>query len=159
MPGTTDIPPDGCVSEILVHRDVHDDVNCFLGLRYCDDDHGFRCRTCGCDDATRLSTRQTVLKCVMCNANNGVTAGTIFHGSKLDLRQVLLAMALYWDTAGGARGRDYRNLLGVTWKTAYMIRQRLINAKGSPFDGRVATWREYAAFVTRRRLSPQAAEL
>jgi hypothetical protein len=133
-----------CVEEILGYSE-REAMDCFIGLRWDDDSNPMRCRYCGSGDRylRRLSTRP-VIKCNKCGCHNGVTAGTIFHSTKMTLKQCLLACALYWDTCGIAKTSDYETVVGITNKSASVLRKRLDEVEGCPFDSKsrfVGLWR------------------
>ena len=54
---------------------------------------GFACPRCGSCEGTRLSTRP-VVQCRACRHQASLTAGTIFHATKLPLTTWFLAMWL-----------------------------------------------------------------
>jgi hypothetical protein len=66
---------------------------------------GFRCRRCGHERAWRLRGR-SLYECTSCHYQGSLTAGTIFHGARTDLRGVVprhLAPGLDQEGALGGR--------------------------------------------------------
>jgi adenylate kinase family enzyme/transposase-like protein len=99
-------------------------------LRWSD---GFSCPACGHGDA--WLTDRYLYVCTNCRKQTSITAGTVFEGSRLSLRQWLYAI---WLVAGEKRGvsaKSIQSALGLgSYRTAWLALQkiRLAMTKTSP---------------------------
>ena len=79
--------------------------------------------------------------CTACGAHISVTAGTIFKGSSTSLHLWFYAMYLMASTRCGISAKQLERELGVTYKTAWRmfnrIRNELMNDDGEPLSGDV----------------------
>lgn len=78
------------------------------------------CPECGCVDHYDLKTRQ-VYKCKGCGKQYSITSGTIFHGRKLQVRDILAAIAIFINGAKGYSALQLSRDLGVDYKTAFVL--------------------------------------
>jgi len=85
---------------------------------------GFRCAYCGHARGWYYATRR-LYECARCHRQTSITAGTVFHGSRVPLRKWF--WALYW--AGSDKGSisalRLSKLIGVSWRSAYGILRKL----------------------------------
>ena len=90
---------------------------------------GFICPQCGHAHAHWLDSRQ-LYQCARCRHQVSVTAGTLFHASKLSLQQWF--WAIYWVAAdkGGISALRLSKLLNVSWPTAQRVLRKLRIAMG-----------------------------
>lgn len=91
------------------------------------------CPHCGVvSEATRLkgkSTRKGVYWCNACQKPFSVTVGTAFERSHIPLTKWLLAMDLMAASKNDIAAHELQRLLGVTYKTALSMLQRIREAK------------------------------
>lgn len=78
------------------------------------------CPECGCVDHYDLKTRQ-VYKCKGCAKQYSITSGTVFHGRKLQVRDILAAIAIFINGAKGYSALQLSRDLGVDYKTAFVL--------------------------------------
>ena len=82
--------------------------------------NGFRCPRCGHAHALRINTRRLPLfQCARCRHQASLTAGTLFEKSRTPLTKWFLA--LYWFAACGINAVALQSLIGVTYKTAWLM--------------------------------------
>lgn len=94
--------------------------------------HGPECPHCGAKhQATKLegkSTRPGLYKCKACEQPYTVTVGTVFEKSKIPLNKWLLATFLMTGAKKGISAHHIHRTLGVTYKTAWFMCQRIREA-------------------------------
>jgi transposase-like protein len=88
---------------------------------------GFACRRCGHEHAWHLS-RRGLYECARCHYQGSLTAGTIFHGARTDLRKWFLAIWLLASTKKAPSAAELSRQLGVTVKTAWLMRRKIVHA-------------------------------
>jgi transposase-like protein len=88
---------------------------------------GFVCPRCGHDRAWFLS-RRSLYECARCHYQGSLTAGTIFHNSRTDLRKWFLAIWLLASTKKAPSAAELARQLGVTAKTAWLLRRKITHA-------------------------------
>jgi ISXO2-like transposase domain/Transposase zinc-ribbon domain len=90
---------------------------------------GFQCEKCGHDRGWLLKSRP-VYECRRCHHQASVTAGTLFHATKLALTQ--WSWAIYWVSSDKGSVSAFRlsKLLGVSWRTAHKMLRKLRTAMG-----------------------------
>lgn len=91
--------------------------------------NGFQCADCGHDQGWNLRNRH-VVECAKCHHQTSVTAGTLFHASKLPLTYWF--WALYWVSSdkGSISALRLSKLLGVAWPTASRLLRKVRAAMG-----------------------------
>lgn len=102
---------------------------------------GFVCPLCGGSEGKWLSTRPKI-QCRACRHQASLTAGTIFHATKLPLTTWFLAMWLIATAKNGISSVELGRRLGIKQTNAWALKQKLMavmtareNAK--LLDGRV----------------------
>lgn len=106
------------------------------------------CPHCGNCDGERItklagkSTRPGVHKCKECEKPFTVTVGTIFEDSKIPLNKWLLAFRLLNGGKKGFGAHELHRALGITYKSAWFMTQRLRQAAQTqsfnrPLDGEI----------------------
>ena len=102
---------------------------------------GFVCPLCGSCEGEWLSTRPKI-QCRACRHQVSLTAGTIFHATKLPLTTWLLAMWLIATAENGISSVELGRRLGIKQTNAWALKQKIMavmtareNAKR--LDGRV----------------------
>lgn len=87
-------------------------------------DAGFTCRRCSGDRGYRVRARPRVVCCAYCGAHNSVTAGTLLHRSRVDLRCWFLGAALLMRPQG-CSATEFANRTGMHRQSAWRILHRL----------------------------------
>ena len=86
---------------------------------------GFVCPGCGGRRAVGLKSRPRLHECLDCGRQTSVTAGTTMHRSKLPLTAWFWAAHLMTTHSNGMSARQLEDQLGVTYKTAWLLTQKL----------------------------------
>jgi transposase-like protein len=92
----------------------------FRKVRWSETDGEPVCPECGCCESYDLKTRQ-VYKCRGCGKQFSITSGTIFHGRKLAVRDILAAIAIFINGAKGYSALQLSRDLSVDYKTAFVM--------------------------------------
>jgi transposase-like protein len=100
---------------------------------------GFICPGCGEGRAAALKTRAGLHECLDCGRQTSVTAGTTMHRSKLPLTTWFWAAHLMTTHSNGMSARQLEDQLGVTYKTAWLLTQKLrrsmVDPNREPLEG------------------------
>jgi transposase-like protein len=90
---------------------------------------GFQCPHCGHDHGWLVSSR-SIYECSQCHRQCSVTAGTLFHASKVSLTKWF--WAIYWVSSdkGSVSALRLAKLLGLSWRTAHKMLRKLRTAMG-----------------------------
>jgi transposase-like protein/predicted RNA-binding Zn-ribbon protein involved in translation (DUF1610 family) len=104
--------------------------------------NGFRCPGCGGAKAWRLSTKAFTWECAGCGKQTSVTAGTVMHGSKLDLTLWFWAAYLMATHSNGISAVQLQSQLGIaSYKTAWLLcaklRRAMVDPDRNPLTGLV----------------------
>ena len=86
---------------------------------------GFVCPICGGCEGTRLSTRPKI-QCRACRHQVSLTAGTIFHATKLPLTSWFLAMWLIATAKNGISSVELGRRLGIKQTNAWSLKQKIM---------------------------------
>ena len=102
---------------------------------------GFVCPLCGGTEGKWLSTRPKV-QCRACRHQVSLTAGTIFHATKLPLTTWFLAIHLIVTAKNGISSIELGRRLGVKQTTAWSMKQKILQVMlereaKKPLSGRV----------------------
>ena len=136
-----------------------DEARCvaFLANRRWQD--GFVCPGCGKRRAVALKSRPRLFECLDCGRQTSITAGTAMHRSKLALTAWFWAAHLMATHSNGMSARQLAGQLGVTYKTAWLLAQKLrrsmVDPDREPLEGVVEVdqteipFREGDAFLGR----------
>ncbi len=91
--------------------------------------NGFTCPRCGCNRGYMLSARR-LYECTKCRHQTSVTAGTVFHASKVPLTKWF--WAVYWMSASESKisALQLSQLIAVSWRTAQIMIRKLRMATG-----------------------------
>ena len=89
--------------------------------------YGFVCPACG-GTVHSYSRERRIFQCSACRVQTSVKAGTIFHKSKTPLTKWFLAMHLITSAKNDISGLELARQLGVKWDTAWLIKQKLMEA-------------------------------
>ena len=98
------------------------------------------CPCCGSGGKIYFITSRKQFKCKECASFFSVTSGTIFHGHKLPLQTILMAICIFVNAAKGISALQLSRDLDVQYKTAWVllhkIRESLMDYDSSrPFQG------------------------
>jgi len=99
----------------------------FQAIRWHETDGKPYCPRCRCAALYTYTTR-ALWKCKACEHQFSVTSGTIFASRKLDIRMILLAIALFVNAAKGISALQLSRDLGVHYRTAYVMSHKLREA-------------------------------
>ncbi len=91
--------------------------------------NGFICPNCEHDDGYFISTRG-LFECTICCWQTSVTAGTIFHGTKIPLRNWFWMIYLMAHDKGGVSSTRIAAQLGMYQKTVWNILQKIRHSMG-----------------------------
>jgi transposase-like protein len=102
---------------------------------------GFVCPLCGGQEGKWLSTRPKI-QCRACRHQVSLTAGTIFHATKLPLTSWFLAMWLIASAKNGISSVELGRRLGVKQTNAWSLKQKIMQVMAERegrkrLDGRV----------------------
>ena len=86
---------------------------------------GFVCPACGNGRAASLKSRAHTYECLGCGRQTSITAGTVMHRSKLPLTVWFWAAHLMATHSNGMSALQFEAQLGITYKTAWLLAQKL----------------------------------
>jgi len=92
--------------------------------------NGFVCPRCGHDDGYRLSTRR-VVQCASCRRQASITAGTIFHRTRVPLTYWFKAIYHVAQDKGGISALKLSNQLATRYETILKLLRKLRLAMGN----------------------------
>jgi ribosomal protein L37AE/L43A len=90
---------------------------------------GFVCPACG--GAARTSFERAGLRywqCGKCRRQTSLISGTIFEASKLPLSRWFMAMQLLTQSKNNVAALELKRLLGVCYRTAWLMKQKILEA-------------------------------
>jgi len=122
---------------------------------------GFRCPACGGGKGWRLSTKPFTWECADCSKQTSITAGTVMHGSKLELTMWFWAAYLMATHSNGISATQLQLQLGIgSYKTAWLLcaklRRAMVNPDRNPLTGLVEVVEIVGDGPGRVRLAPIA---
>ena len=88
---------------------------------------GVTCPRCACDSISTIKERNQY-DCNKCRYQFSVTAGTIFHDSHLPLWKWFLTIYMMIESKKGVSANQIKNMIGVSYKTAWYLCHRVRNA-------------------------------
>ena len=91
--------------------------------------NGFRCPNCEHDLGYKLKNRW-ITQCAVCRHQTSVTAGTIFHKTRVSLRKWFWMIYMVAHDKGGASTLRLSQQLGLYYKTAWHMMQKIRYAMG-----------------------------
>lgn len=102
---------------------------------------GFKCPKCQGDVYSEIKSRR-LFQCSTCRRQVSLTAGSIFHASKLPLTQWFRAMYHLSQCKNGISALELSRRLGVAYNTAWMLHHKLMQVMierdaRTPLDGPV----------------------
>ena len=100
---------------------------------------GFVCPACGEGRAAFLRSPAHTYECLDCGRQTSITAGTVMHRSKLPLTVWFWAAHLMATHSNGMSAVQLEAQLGITYKTAWLLAQKLrrsmIDPQREPLEG------------------------
>jgi len=109
-----------------------DEAHCVAFLFKCRWPGGFVCPACGKARGGVLNSRPGLYECLDCGRQTSITAGTLMHRSKLRLTTWFWAAHLMATHSNGMSARQLEDQLGVTYKTAWLLTQKLRRSMVDP---------------------------
>jgi ribosomal protein L37AE/L43A len=104
--------------------------------------NGFRCPRCECSDYSRHERdQQSLWQCRRCRHQASLLAGTVFQASKLPLRTWFMALHLLTQSKNNLSALALKRQLGVAYKTAWLIKHKLMDVMADRESRRVLTGR------------------
>jgi transposase-like protein len=94
---------------------------------------GFVCPVCGKRRVAALKSRPRLYECLDCGRQTSITAGTVMHRSRLPLTAWFWAAHLMTTHSNGMSARQLEEQLGVTYKTAWLLAQKLRRSMVDPY--------------------------
>ncbi len=113
------------LSEVAFQRDYGTQAQCeavLEGMRWPD---GFVCPGCGHTKGHQLHAR-ALHQCASCHRQTSLTAGTIFEHTKLPLSTWFRGMYHLTQSKNGVSAMELMRRLGVSYNTAWMLKQKLM---------------------------------
>ena len=113
-------------------KEFPDEASCvaFLFKRRWPD--GFVCPVCDKRRMAALKSRPRLYECLDCGRQTSITAGTAMHRSRLPLTAWFWAAHLMTTHSNGMSARQLEDQLGVTYKTAWLLTQKLRRSMVDP---------------------------
>ena len=103
---------------------------------------GFACPECGGSSRTSFRRQGRLYwQCRGCQSQCSVTSGTVFENTKLPLTVWLLAMHLLTQAKNNVAGLELSRHLGVCYRTAWLIKHKLMEVMRQREEGRQLTGR------------------
>jgi transposase-like protein len=100
---------------------------------------GFVCPRCGGERVAALKSRAHTYECLDCGRQTSITAGSVMHRSKLPLTVWFWAAHLMSTHSNGMSARQLADQLGLTYKTAWLLTQKLrrsmVDLDREPLEG------------------------
>ena len=113
-------------------REFPDEASCAAFLLNRRWPRGFVCPACGKSRVAALRSRPRLLECLECGRQTSITAGTAMHRSKLPLTTWFWTAHLMATHSNGMSARQLEDQLGVTYKTAWLLSQKLRQSMADP---------------------------
>ncbi|MEZ6029747.1 MAG: IS1595 family transposase [Hyphomonadaceae bacterium] len=105
----------------------------FKAIRWAETDGEPVCPVCGCLEHYWLAT-QNRWKCRGCHKQFSLTSGTIFHSRKMEVRNILAAIAIFTNGVKGHAALQLSRDLGHDYKTCFVLLHKIREALGLAID-------------------------
>lgn len=105
----------------------------FKAIRWAETDGEPVCPVCGCLEHYWLAT-QNRWKCRGCSKQFSLTSGTIFHSRKMEVRNILAAIAIFTNGVKGHAALQLSRDLGHDYKTCFVLLHKIREALGLAID-------------------------
>jgi transposase-like protein len=102
-------------------------LDLFRSIRWSATEGDAVCGKCGGCECYTFKARR-IFKCKACGAQFSVTSGTIFASRKMDLRDILAAIAIFVNGAKGHSALQLSRDLDVQYKTAFVLSHKIREA-------------------------------
>lgn len=104
---------------------------------------GFVCPVCGVMQSRTSFRREKRLywQCAGCQHQCSVTSGTVFEATKLPLTRWFMAMQLLTQSKNNVSALEMKRQLGVSYRTAWLIKHKLLQAMALAESDRQLTGR------------------
>jgi transposase-like protein len=99
----------------------------FRAIRWAATDGDPVCGKCGCFECYTFKARR-IFKCKGCGSQFSVTSGTIFASRKMELRDILAAIAIFVNGAKGHSALQLSRDLDCQYKTAFVLSHKIREA-------------------------------
>ncbi len=110
-----------------LHKAYGTEAQCEAALTLARWPSGFVCPHCGALQAVSFSLHgKPGWQCMACDKQTTLTAGTIFHSTKLPLTTWFQAMYFLTQTKNSVSALELRRLLGVSYPAAWRIKHKLM---------------------------------
>jgi transposase-like protein len=106
----------------------------FRAIRWASSGGAPVCPKCGCCEAFEIATRK-IFKCKGCLAQFSLTSGTIFANRKMEVRNILAAIAIFVNGVKGYSALQLSRDLGHDYKTCFVLLHKIREALGLSMDG------------------------
>lgn len=107
------------------YKDENTCIKALVELRW---PGGFICEKCKGIKAYHLTARPRIFECVACGHQHSITAGTVFHKTRTDLRKWFLAAYLIGHDKRGVSAMFISRELGLRYDTAWLMCHKLRHA-------------------------------
>jgi len=88
---------------------------------------GYKCDRCEHDEHYQYqSGSRTVYQCKSCRKNHRLTAGTLFHRTKISLRKWFLALHQISQSKNSVSALELHRHIDVNYKTAWLMKQKIM---------------------------------
>lgn len=100
------------------------------------------CPKCGRKEIARVQGRESVLRCVGCQQQFSVTAGTVFNDSHLPLAKWFIATFILCQSKKGVSACQIQRMLGIggyktAWHLCHRIRSAMVEANRAKLTGTI----------------------
>lgn len=102
----------------------------FKALRFAENDGEPYCPHCGCDACDTYNVRR-LFKCRLCHKQFTVTSGTTFRSRKMSYQAIMLGILSFVNGVNGNAALRLRRDLKCSYKTAFVLVQKLRRAMAS----------------------------
>ena len=120
-------------------KDFSDESSCAAYLMARRWPGGFVCPVCGSTRSALLKSRAHTYECLDCGRQTSITASTVMHRSKLPMPMWFWAAHLMATHSNGMSALQLAAQLGVTYKTAWLLTQKLrrsmVDPDRAPLEG------------------------
>lgn len=114
-----------------------DEAHCWAYLRRARWPRGFLCPRCGARGSHFIASRQ-LEQCRVCRYQGSVTAGTVFHGTRVPLRVWFLGIFFLARHKKGISARQFQRDTGLgSYQTAWTLLHKLRSSLGADPDRRL----------------------
>lgn len=87
---------------------------------------GYQCPRCTCKRVAMTHNGRRLWECLGCGYQCSAIAGTVMEATKLPLRKWFLSMYLMTQSKNAIASLELKRQLGVTYKTAWMMKHKLL---------------------------------